>query len=159
MKPHQRCVYSKNRNRMRSKPWIAKSSPCRSSSSRCEKKSILCQKTEKINCFSRLKTSKMSKSVLRKSGKKKKERLNEIKKAKENLESARNELEMAQRNGNFSRASELRYGLIPDLEKKLPAETSEEEETEGTSLVHERVTSADINRVVSRATGIPVQVT
>lgn len=63
---------------------------------------------------------------------------------------------IAQRAGNFSRASELRYGVIPNLQKKLPKENTEEDTSE--SLVHERVTSDDIARVVSRMTGIPVRV-
>lgn len=63
---------------------------------------------------------------------------------------------IAQRAGNFSRASELRYGVIPNLQKKLPKENAEEDTSE--SLVHERVTSDDIARVVSRMTGIPVRV-
>ncbi|CAO3639636.1 unnamed protein product [Cunninghamella blakesleeana] len=83
---------------------------------------------------------------------KEREKLETIKTVKQDLEQARVDLEVAQRNGNFQRASELRYGVIPGLEKKLP---SSEEEDSG-SLVHERVTSDDIARVVSRMTGIPV---
>lgn len=51
------------------------------------------------------------------------QKLEEIKKTKEDLEQARVELETAQRAGNFQRASELRYGVIPSLEKKLPKDT------------------------------------
>ncbi|RUS31493.1 P-loop containing nucleoside triphosphate hydrolase protein [Jimgerdemannia flammicorona] len=83
------------------------------------------------------------------------QKLEEIKKIKEELEQARVELEAAQRHGNFTRASELRYGVIPTLEKKLPQDGAEEENPE--SLVHERVTADDIARVVARMTGIPVQ--
>ncbi|CDS12442.1 hypothetical protein LRAMOSA04636 [Lichtheimia ramosa] len=82
-------------------------------------------------------------------------KIDEIKKIKEDLNQARVELESAQRAGNFSRASELRYGVIPNLQKKLPKENTEEDTSE--SLVHERVTSDDIARVVSRMTGIPVR--
>lgn len=46
--------------------------------------------------------------------------------------------------------------MIPNLQKKLPKENTEEDTSE--SLVHERVTSDDIARVVSRMTGIPVRV-
>ncbi|CDH59886.1 heat shock protein 78 [Lichtheimia corymbifera JMRC:FSU:9682] len=83
------------------------------------------------------------------------QKIDEIKKVKEDLNQARVELESAQRAGNFSRASELRYGVIPNLQKKLPKENAEEDTSE--SLVHERVTSDDIARVVSRMTGIPVR--
>ncbi|RCH95750.1 chaperone ATPase hsp78, partial [Rhizopus azygosporus] len=82
-------------------------------------------------------------------------KLEDIKRVKEDLEKARVELEAAQRNGNFQRASELRYGVIPGLEKQLPTDTAEEENPE--SLIHERVTSNDIARVVSHMTGIPVR--
>ncbi|RGB25255.1 P-loop containing nucleoside triphosphate hydrolase protein [Rhizophagus diaphanus] len=80
-------------------------------------------------------------------------KLNEIKSVKSQLEQARIELEASQRQGNFTRASELRYGIIPDLEKKLPQDR-EEESSE--SLIHERVTADDIGAVVSRMTGIPI---
>lgn len=87
-------------------------------------------------------------------------KLDEIKKLKENLEKSKNELEQAQRTGDFSRASELRYGVIPQLEQKLPKEATEKTENadeQSTVLVHDRVNSDDIARVVSRITGIPVQ--
>jgi ATP-dependent Clp protease ATP-binding subunit ClpB len=71
---------------------------------------------------------------------------------KEKLDAARQEVEIAQRRGNFSRAGELTYGVIPDLEKKLKAI----EENEGTALVNEAVTPENIAQVVSRWTGIPV---
>ncbi|KAI9307449.1 P-loop containing nucleoside triphosphate hydrolase protein [Cunninghamella echinulata] len=83
---------------------------------------------------------------------KEREKLENIKLVKQDLEQARVDLEAAQRNGNFQRASELRYGVIPNLEKKLPGSDDESPD----SLVHERVTSDDIARVVSRWTGIPV---
>ncbi|KAG2173381.1 hypothetical protein INT44_008733 [Umbelopsis vinacea] len=84
------------------------------------------------------------------------QKLENIKRTKEELEQARVDLETAQRNGNFQKASELRYGIIPNLEKKLPKDSTTEETEEG-SLVHERVTSDDIARVVGLITGIPVQ--
>ncbi len=79
-----------------------------------------------------------------------KEQLNESQKLKEQLDQARNEEEMAQRQGNLQRASELRYGVIPGLEKKLEAAR------EGGKLVNEAVTEQQIASVVSRWTGIPV---
>ncbi|KAI9137104.1 P-loop containing nucleoside triphosphate hydrolase protein [Paraphysoderma sedebokerense] len=82
-----------------------------------------------------------------------KEKLNKIKSIKEKLEQARIDLEQAQRRGDFGKASELRYGAIPDLERQLPRDTDEV----GDGLMHERVTSDDIAGVVSRVTGIPVQ--
>ncbi|KAI8075139.1 P-loop containing nucleoside triphosphate hydrolase protein [Gongronella butleri] len=84
------------------------------------------------------------------------QRLEKIKAIKEDLEKARVELESAQRSGNFQRASELRYGVVPKLEKDLEKESQGTGE-EGEQFVHERVTSDDIARVVSRMTGIPVR--
>lgn len=85
--------------------------------------------------------------------------IDDIKKTKEELEAARVELDQAQREGNFGRASELRYAKIPELQRKLPAEEGGESATSTTNsdtLIHDSVTSDDIAAVVSRSTGIPV---
>ena len=87
-------------------------------------------------------------------------RLEKIKDVKERLEDAKRELEIAQRQGQYERASRLRYATIPELERQLPAERErgDGEEAEGPlAMLHDRVTSADIARVVAKATGIPVQ--
>ena len=69
------------------------------------------------------------------------------------LDEARNELAIAQRKGEFQRAGELAYGVIPQLEREL----KEAEAVDGTvSMVEETVTSDHIAQVVSRWTGIPV---
>jgi ATP-dependent Clp protease ATP-binding subunit ClpB len=71
------------------------------------------------------------------------------------LEDARNELAIAQRKGEFQRAGELAYGVIPKLEKEL-------EDAEGRDagdidpMVQEVVTADNIAHIVSRWTGIPV---
>ncbi|MBG0803676.1 ATP-dependent chaperone ClpB [Methylocystis sp. H4A] len=80
-----------------------------------------------------------------------KDKLGAAQKLKEQLEAARNELAQAQRRGEYQRAGELTYGVIPDLERKL-AET----ETEADTLVDEEVTANDVAQVVSRWTGVPV---
>ena len=79
-----------------------------------------------------------------------KDRLNATQKLKEQLDQARGEAEMAQRSGNLTRASELMYGVIPEIERKLAAGP-----TEG-AMVNEAVTEAQIAQVVARWTGIPV---
>ncbi len=71
-------------------------------------------------------------------------------KLKEKLDQARSEVEIAQRRGDLTRASELLYGVIPDLEKKLTASHQEGK------LVNEAVTEEQIAGVVSRWTGVPV---
>jgi len=86
-------------------------------------------------------------------------RLDRIKDLKKRLEDAKHELEVAQRQGQFEKASQLRFGTIPDLERQLPAdgETRDEEVESPLAMLHDRVTSNDIARVVAKATGIPVQ--
>jgi len=81
-----------------------------------------------------------------------KDQLNAAQKLKEQLESARMELEQAQRGGNFTRAGELTYGVIPELEKQLK---EAEADTQSRNL-NEEVRATDIAAVVSRWTGVPV---
>ncbi|EFO33526.1 ATP-dependent chaperone protein ClpB [Roseibium sp. TrichSKD4] len=82
-----------------------------------------------------------------------KEKLNLEQKIKEQLEQARTDLQIAQRQGDLARAGELAYGAIPDLERKL----KDAEETEqGDAMVDEAVTSSHVAQVVSKWTGIPV---
>jgi ATP-dependent Clp protease ATP-binding subunit ClpB len=71
---------------------------------------------------------------------------------KEKLDAARQEAEVAQRNGDFGRAGELTYGVIPELERKLKAI----DENKDAALAGEAVTAENIAGVVSRWTGIPV---
>ncbi len=73
---------------------------------------------------------------------------------KKQLDEARNELAIAQRSGEFQRAGELAYGVIPGLEKDLAA--AEAQDTTATAMVQEVVTPDNIAHVVSRWTGIPV---
>ncbi|KAF3360395.1 hypothetical protein VDGD_04365 [Verticillium dahliae] len=75
-----------------------------------------------------------------------------VKNAQEELDKAKVELDVAQREGNFGRAGELRYSVIPFLEQKIP----KEEDKQDGSLIHDSVTADDIAAVVSRITGIPV---
>ncbi|KZZ98803.1 heat shock protein 78 [Moelleriella libera RCEF 2490] len=80
-----------------------------------------------------------------------------VKKIQEDLDKARFDLEQAQRDGNFARASELRFGVIPTLEQKLPSEDQDaQQQSSQDTLIHDSVTSDDIANVVSRITGIPV---
>ncbi|KAK4238293.1 P-loop containing nucleoside triphosphate hydrolase protein [Achaetomium macrosporum] len=85
---------------------------------------------------------------------KEKAEIDAIKQTQAELDRARIELEQAQREGNFAKASELRFGTIPALEQKLPKD-GEKPEGEGT-LIHDSVTADDIANVVSRVTGIPI---
>jgi ATP-dependent Clp protease ATP-binding subunit ClpB len=73
---------------------------------------------------------------------------------KEELERARVELETARRAGDLGRMSELQYGRIPELEKRLSA--AGEHEKKETRLLRNRVTDEEVAEVVSKWTGIPV---
>jgi ATP-dependent Clp protease ATP-binding subunit ClpB len=81
-----------------------------------------------------------------------KEKLADAAKLKERLEQARADLEIAQRRGDWSRAGELTYGIIPDLERTLKLA----EEADAGRMLEEAVTEEHIAGVVSRWTGIPV---
>ncbi|QCN97561.1 ATP-dependent chaperone ClpB (plasmid) [Azospirillum argentinense] len=81
-----------------------------------------------------------------------KDQLQGAQKIKEDLEKARTELEQAQRDGNWGRAGELAYGVIPDLEKRL----KEAEAHAANRMLNEEVRDSDIAAVVSRWTGVPV---
>ncbi|KAH9930198.1 P-loop containing nucleoside triphosphate hydrolase protein [Fomitopsis serialis] len=86
-------------------------------------------------------------------------RLERIQDLKRRLEEAKHELEVAQRQGQYERASQLRFATIPELETQLPQETerSDAENVGPMSMLHDRVTSDDVARVVAKSTGIPVQ--
>ncbi len=81
-----------------------------------------------------------------------KDKLQGATKLKEQLDAARLEVEQAQRRGDYAKAGELTYGVIPDLERKI----AESEGAAATAMVREEVTSEDIAGVVSRWTGVPV---
>jgi ATP-dependent Clp protease ATP-binding subunit ClpB len=81
-----------------------------------------------------------------------KNKLASAQKLKEQLDQARAELEQTQRRGDWARAGELTYGVIPDLERKL----KDAEGAETARMLEEAVTPEHIAAVVSRWTGIPV---
>ena len=73
-------------------------------------------------------------------------------KLKEQLEQGRLEMEHAQRRGDLERAAELRYAVLPNLERQIEAAEAESEE----KLLEEEVTAVHVATVVSRWTGVPV---
>ncbi|TVV76831.1 ATP-dependent chaperone ClpB [Sphingomonas solaris] len=81
-----------------------------------------------------------------------KDKINAEARLKEQLDAARVEVEQAQRAGDWGRAGELSYGVIPNLEKQL----SEAANAAAGAMLREEVTAQDIAGVVSRWTGIPV---
>ncbi|HOF11733.1 MAG TPA: ATP-dependent chaperone ClpB [Treponemataceae bacterium] len=89
-----------------------------------------------------------------------KKRIDERRHVKEELEQLRNDEVRFTREGNFNKAAEIKYGLIPALEKKLATENTEDEaaskDKKTESLLREEVSEEDIAKVVSIWTGIPV---
>ena len=79
--------------------------------------------------------------------------LNEVGRIKERIDQVRVEADKAQRDGDLTRASELLYGELPDLEGQLTQAASAEQQR---SMVSEEVGATDIAEVVSAWTGIPV---
>jgi ATP-dependent Clp protease ATP-binding subunit ClpB len=82
-----------------------------------------------------------------------KDRLASGQKIKEKLDTARGELEIAQRNGDLARAGELAYGVIPNFEREL----AELETGEAARMLDEAVGESHIASVVARWSGIPVE--
>ncbi|GGC50256.1 ATP-dependent chaperone ClpB [Chelatococcus reniformis] len=82
-----------------------------------------------------------------------KDKLGRAAELKKKLEEARNELANAQRRGEYQRAGELTYGILPQLEKEL----ADVEANENSAVVQEAVTPDNIAQVVSRWTGVPVE--
>lgn len=75
---------------------------------------------------------------------------------KADLEQARIDLEQARRQGDLGRMSEIQYGKIPELEKKIAESGEGEADTSSHQLLRSNVTEEEIAEVVSRWTGIPV---
>ena len=82
-----------------------------------------------------------------------KQRLAGSQQLKEELDRARLELDQSQSAGNLSRAGELMYGIIPDLEGKIKEGS---QDGDGSKILQEEVSENDIASIVSRWTGIPV---
>src|SRR5438067_12420814 len=88
-----------------------------------------------------------------------KEAIQGISETKKRLEDARIEFERAEREANLQRAAELRYGEIPELERKvaeLEAEEHERADGSGPVFLKDEVDADDVAEVVARWTGIPV---
>ncbi len=82
-----------------------------------------------------------------------------LKATKQEIENVRVEIERAEREGNLGRAAELKYGKLPDLEKKLEKANQElQGKSKGTNrILKEEVGPEEIAEVVEKWTGVPVQ--
>ena len=74
---------------------------------------------------------------------------------REEIETTKGQIEMAQQSGDLNKASELLYGKMPQLQKELQ-ELEEDLADDDLSLVQEQVTEEEIAKIISRWTGIPV---
>ncbi|WP_296102728.1 ATP-dependent chaperone ClpB [uncultured Corynebacterium sp.] len=81
--------------------------------------------------------------------------ITEVQSVKEELEKARSDSEIAERDGDYERVAKLRYGTIPELEKKLHAAEKSVNSTEENAMLSEEVTPETVAEVVSAWTGIP----
>ncbi|GAA0084294.1 ATP-dependent chaperone ClpB [Clostridium sp. CTA-7] len=75
---------------------------------------------------------------------------------KSKLDGARGDLEAAQRNYDYNKAAEIQYSLIPALEEEIKQKEVEVKESYEDALLKEEVTEADVSKILSRWTGIPV---
>jgi ATP-dependent Clp protease ATP-binding subunit ClpB len=86
-----------------------------------------------------------------------KEAIQASRKLKEELEQVRNQIEQAQRGGDYARASELQYGKLPELEGRIKQEEARLADLQRAKrMLKEEVDEEDIASVVSRWTGVPV---
>jgi len=97
-------------------------------------------------------------SELRKQWESEKSEIGGLKKTKEEIESVRLEIERAERSGDLGKAAELKYGRLPELEKKLKNyEDASGQSTKSNKMLREEVGPNEIAEVVAKWTGIPVQ--
>jgi ATP-dependent Clp protease ATP-binding subunit ClpB len=89
--------------------------------------------------------------------KKEKEAISRIRDIKERLEATKSDAQLAERQGDLSKAAELKYGTLIGLEKELEEENNRLGELQsGKQMLKEEVDSEDIGEVISKWTGIPV---
>ncbi|KGF16567.1 MULTISPECIES: ATP-dependent chaperone ClpB [Corynebacterium] len=81
--------------------------------------------------------------------------IDDVRVVREELDALRTESEKAEREGDYGRVAELRYGRIPELEKKLAEAETAVEESQGESMLNEEVSPQEVADVVSAWTGIP----
>ena len=81
--------------------------------------------------------------------------IDDVRVVREELDQLRTESDKAEREGDYGRVAELRYGRIPELEKQLAEAESAVEESQGESMLNEEVSPEEVAEVVSAWTGIP----
>ena len=79
-----------------------------------------------------------------------------VQKLREDIEKVNTEIEKAERNYELNKAAELKYGKLPELQKKLAEEEGKENKSKENSLLRNKVTEEEITKIISKWTGIPV---
>ena len=85
-----------------------------------------------------------------------KKAITEVKAAKQQIEEVKHQMEEAERNYDLEKLAQLKYGTLPELEKKLEIEKEKADEGREARLLKEEVTEEEIAEVISGWTGIPV---
>ncbi len=85
-----------------------------------------------------------------------KKAITEVKAVKQQIEDVKHQMEEAERNYDLEKLAQLKYGTLPDLEKKLEEEKGKADKAEEARLLKEEVTEEEIAEVISGWTGIPV---
>ncbi|KOA19389.1 chaperone protein ClpB [Clostridium homopropionicum DSM 5847] len=87
---------------------------------------------------------------------KEKQSIIEVRNLKEQLDNARGKLEKAEREYDLNKVAELRYGIIPDLDKRIKEKEEILKENGENAFLKEEVTEYEISEIISKWTGIPV---
>ncbi|MCR4646167.1 MAG: ATP-dependent chaperone ClpB [Oscillospiraceae bacterium] len=82
--------------------------------------------------------------------------ISKVQKLREELEQATAEMERAEREYDLNKAAELKYGRIPDLQKKIEEEEAAAGKGSAGSILRSEVTAEEIAKIICRWTGIPV---
>ncbi len=82
--------------------------------------------------------------------------IGKVQKLREEIEAANAEMEQAEREYDLQKAAELKYGRLPELKRALDAEETIANQGKKRSLLRDKVTDAEIARIIERWTGIPV---
>ena len=85
-----------------------------------------------------------------------KKAITEVKAVKQQIEDVKHQMEEAERNYDLEKLAQLKYGTLPDLERKLEEEKGKADKAEEARLLKEEVTEEEIAEVISGWTGIPV---
>ena len=85
-----------------------------------------------------------------------KNQIEKVQKLREEIEKVNSQIEQSERDYELNKAAELKYGKLPELQKKLEKEEKISEKEKENSLLRNKVTEDEIAKIVSKWTGIPV---